>query len=98
MPNPDPRKIAGEIYDVVPIKGRYEQDIFNDFLLRYARYSIKEALSWLVDRGHLRKCGTTLRPLYVRSFSRGVRYTNIRPVHGEDVLLQMHANFPEKSE
>lgn len=86
------------IYESIPDGGRYEQDVFNDFLLRYARYTIKDALNWLCANGQLRKCGTTLRPIYIHNPKpeKRVTYTNIRPIHGVDALLQMHRNFTEE--
>lgn len=94
MPSNDlPKGAVREIYDAIPVNGRYEQDIFNDFLLRWARYTIKDTLLWLITHGHLRKCGTTLRPLYVRRLSTGIRYTNIRPITGVETLLAMHKNL-----
>ena len=89
-------KLVPTIFDAVPEKGRYEGDIMDDFLLHASRREIESALEWLCSHGHLRKCGDKIRPIYVRPENRGVRYTNIRPVTGEDVLLQMHSNFTEK--
>lgn len=94
MSNARPR-LAPAIFDAIPEKGRYEQDVLNDFLLRSSRREIDKALEWLCERGHLRKCGDATRPLYARP-ERRIRYTNIRPIHGTDVLLQMHQNFTEE--
>lgn len=94
MPSSDlPKGAVRDIYDAIPVNGRYEQDIFNDFLLQWSRYTIKDALNLMVAAGHLRKCGTTLRPLYVRDVRAGIRYTNIRPIVGVETLLAMHKNF-----
>lgn len=85
-------RLAVDIFEAVTVNGRYEKDLLNDYLVRYSRAEIEAALAWLLERGHLRKCGSPLMPLYARP-ERPVRYTNIRPIHGEDVLLQMHSNF-----
>lgn len=87
-----PEKLAREIYSTIPDTGRFEQDIYNDYLLTYSRHTIAAALQLLRSRKHVRQCGSAVRPLYIRS-NRSVRYDNIRPASGEQVLLQMHANF-----
>lgn len=92
MPN---LNLERDIWETVPVTGRYESDIFNDFLLRSPRRRIEKALEWLCQRGHLRKCGNQFRPLYARP-ERSYRYTNIRPVHGVETLLAMHQNFTQE--
>ena len=95
MPSDRPR-LAPDIYDVVTVDGRYEQDVMNDFLLRFSRNEIEKALAWLCQRGHLRKCGDKVRPIYVRRENASARYTNIFPANGVEMLLQMHSNFTGK--
>lgn len=89
-------KLAPDIFDIVPPTGRYEGDIFNDFLRYASRREIENALQWLCEKGHLRKCGDAVRPIYARPEKPRITYTNIRPIHGTDVLLQMHQNFTEE--
>lgn len=93
MPN---FQLERDIWESVTVNGRYESDIFNDFLLRSPRRRIEQALQWICERGHLRKCGDRVRPLYARP-ERSYRYTNIRPVPGVEMLLAMHQNFTGES-
>ena len=97
MPKDRP-KLAPAIYDAIPEKGRYERDVLNDFLMRASLREIEAALDWLCVRHYLRRCGDVTRPIYVRREHASVRYTNIRPVTGEDVLLAMHQNFTQESQ
>ena len=91
-------KLAQQLYARVTINGWYESDIFNHFQSsgrNWSRREIEKALSWLRERGHLRRCGDAVRPLYVRP-ERRIVYDNIRPVSGTPTLLTMHSNFEEK--
>jgi len=88
-------KLAQAIWSGVPVTGRYEADIVNTLLGGWSRHEIDKALKWLVERGHLRRCGDAVRPLYARP-ERSIRYDNIRPLHGMTAaLLAMHSNFTE---
>lgn len=88
-------RLAKALYDLIPEKGIFEQDLMNLFLLRHSRVEVEKALAWMGERRLIRKCGSPVRPLYVRPENGRVRYTNIRPVHGTAVLLTMHRNFEE---
>lgn len=86
-------KLAIAVWDAIPVTGRYEQDVLNDFLTRWSHHEITKALEWLCKHGHLRKCGGGVRPLYARP-ERRFHYTNVRPVTGVvGMLLTMHRNF-----
>lgn len=88
-------QLARDIWESIPVTGRYRVDIFNDFLVNHTRPEIEEALERLCEIGHLRATGNTVGLLYARP-ERKIVYTNIRPIHGMDVLLQMHRNFTEE--
>ncbi len=85
-------RAALDIWESIPIGGRYRLDILNDFLVRFTRPEIEDALKWLCERDHLRMVGNMAGVFYSPP-ERKVRYDSIRPMFGEQVLMQMHANF-----
>lgn len=85
MPN---LQLERDIWESVTVNGRYESDVYNDFLLRSPHRRIARALDWLVERGHLRRCGDRARPLYARP-ERTYRYTNILPIPDKGVLADL---------
>lgn len=91
----DLHNLARDIYGSITNAGRFEQDIFNDFLLFASRTNIENALEMLLRRRHVKKCGSAVRPLYIRTHH-CVRYDNIYPINGTPMLLAMHQNFTQE--
>ena len=92
------RPLHEKIFDMVPKSGRYERDILFKLINEYPQKTIEAMLEALCQKGHLRKCGDKIRPLYVRMVTPKVFYDGCAPAPSQTAtsLLQMHSNFEDR--
>lgn len=89
--------IQRKVYDAIPVTGVYERDLLQKMVGRFSHGSIESALAWLLQRGYIKKAGDKSRPIYVRSETAKVVYTNIKALRPEvtETMRTMHSNFEE---
>lgn len=90
--------LVEKIFDMVPRNGRYERDIVQALIHEFPQRTIEAILRRLCDQDHLRKCGDSVRPLYVRMVTPKVFYDGLAPLSQDlaSVMLQMHSNFENR--